>query len=285
MNRTTSTCKGIIALDLDGTLLNSNKELTAKNLAVLERAAAAGFEIVPTTGRFYGGMPQEIRELPFVRYTITINGAEAADLQTGEVIYRAELPWEQVVDMMSYFDEFPAIYDCYQGNEAFMTAEQKNRVEEMVASPHYHKMIRELRQPVPELKEFLVNRKKDVQKTQFFTNRPEVRAFLMEELPKRFENLCVSSSVADNVEINQYHANKGEALLALAEHLGVSRGQTIAFGDGLNDLSMLREAGIGVAMANACEEAKEIAGWIAPSCDEDGVAWGVEKFCFGNTAN
>jgi len=285
MNRTTSTCKGIIALDLDGTLLNSNKELTAKNLAVLERAAAAGFEIVPTTGRFYGGMPQEIRELPFVRYTITINGAEAADLQTGEVIYRAELPWEQVVDMMSYFDEFPVIYDCYQGNEAFMTAEQKNRVEEMVASPHYHKMIRELRQPVLELKEFLVNRKKDVQKTQFFTNRPEVRAFLMEELPKRFENLCVSSSVADNVEINQHHANKGEALLALAEHLGVSRGQTIAFGDGLNDLSMLREAGIGVAMANACEEAKEIADWIAPSCDEDGVAWGIEKFCFGNTAN
>lgn len=285
MNRTTSTCKGIIALDLDGTLLNSNKELTAKNLAVLERAAAAGFEIVPTTGRFYGGMPQEIRELPFVRYTITINGAEAADLQTGEVIYRAELPWEQVVDMMSYFDEFPVIYDCYQGNEAFMTAEQKNRVEEMVASPHYHKMIRELRQPVPELKEFLVNRKRDVQKTQFFTNRPEIRAFLMEELPKRFENLCVSSSVADNVEINQHHANKGEALLALAEHLGVSRGQTIAFGDGLNDLSMLREAGIGVAMANACEEAKEIADWIAPSCDEDGVAWGIEKFCFGNTAN
>jgi len=192
MNRTTSTCKGIIALDLDGTLLNSNKELTAKNLAVLERAAAAGFEIVPTTGRFYGGMPQEIRELPFVRYTITINGAEAADLQTGEVIYRAELPWEQVVDMMSYFDEFPVIYDCYQGNEAFMTAEQKNRVEEMVASPHYHKMIRELRQPVLELKEFLVNRKKDVQKTQFFTNRPEVRAFLMEELPKRYSSQIVS---------------------------------------------------------------------------------------------
>ena len=66
---------GIIALDLDGTLLNSNKELTPGNLAALERAAAAGIEIVPTTGRFYNAMPAIIRELPFVRYVITINGA------------------------------------------------------------------------------------------------------------------------------------------------------------------------------------------------------------------
>jgi len=103
----------------------------------------------------------------------------------------------------------------------------------------------------------------------------------MQEIPKRFENLCVSSSVADNVEINQARANKGEALLALAAHLGLKREQTIAFGDGLNDLSMLEQAGIGVAMANACDEAKAIADWIAPSCDEDGVARGIYKFCFG----
>ena len=83
---------GIIALDLDGTLLNSDKELSPGNRAALERAAEAGYEIVPTTGRFYGGMPQVIRELPFVRYVITINGAEVADRRTGEVMYRAEIP-------------------------------------------------------------------------------------------------------------------------------------------------------------------------------------------------
>ena len=272
-------CKGIIALDLDGTLLNTNKELSYGNLAALEKAAAAGFEIVPTTGRFYGGMPEVIRALPFVHYTITINGAEAADLRTGEVIYRAELPWQQTVDIMSYLDGFPVIYDCYQGNEAFMTEAQKSLIEEMASSPHYRKMLHELRQPVPELKQFLTDKGMDVQKTQFFTNRPEVRLQLMKELPERFENLCVSSSVADNVEINQIHANKGEALLALAAHLGLERKQTIAFGDGLNDLSMIQEAGIGVAMANACSEVKMQADWIAPSCDEDGVACGIYRFC------
>ena len=87
--------KGIIALDLDGTLLNSAKELTEGNRRALERAYEAGYAIVPTTGRFYGGMPQCIRDLPFVRYIITINGAEVADLETGEVIYSAEIPNER----------------------------------------------------------------------------------------------------------------------------------------------------------------------------------------------
>lgn len=274
----------IIALDLDGTLLSSDKELSAVNLAALQRAAAAGIEIVPTTGRFYGGMPQVIRDLPFIRYVITVNGAEVADLRTGEVLYRAELPWRQAVDIMRFLDGYPVIYDCYQGNEAFMTAAQKERIDEMTSSPHYRKMLWELRQPVPELKEVLTERKTDVQKVQFFTRRTEVRQQLMEELPLRFSRLCVSSSLSDNVEINQLHANKGEALRALTRHIGLKREQTLAFGDGLNDLSMLRQAGIGVAMSNACAEAKALAQWIAPSCDEDGVAHGINRFCFGEAS-
>ena len=271
---------GIIALDLDGTLLNSNKELSAGNLAALQRAANAGIEIVPTTGRFYGGMPAVIRELPFVRYVITINGAQVADLKTGEVIYKAEIPWQQAIDIMTLLDEHPVIYDCYQDNAAWMTAEQKNHIDRIVASPHYRKMLHELRQPVPELKAVLAERKKDVQKVQFFTDLPELWTRMMKELPERFENLCVSSSVSDNIEINQAHANKGEALYALADHLGVEHQATLAFGDGLNDLSMLKAAGIGVAMANAEPEAKEVADWITLSCDEDGVAHGINKYCF-----
>ena len=270
----------IIALDLDGTLLNSDKKLTAGNLAALERAARAGVHIVPTTGRFYGGMPEFIRELPFIRYVITINGAQVADLQTGQVIYRAELPAGQAVGLMQYLDTLPVIYDCYMNNDAFMTAALKGRVDEMVSSPHYKKMVRELRKPVPELKQFIREQGSDVQKVQFFTNQPQLRLDLMEQLPMRFRDIIVSSSVVDNVEINQIHANKGEALLALAAHLGVAREETMSFGDGLNDLSMIRDAGIGVAMANACPEVKELADEITLSCDEDGVAHVINAICF-----
>lgn len=269
----------VIALDLDGTLLNSDKELSEGNRIALERAAAAGIEIVPTTGRFYGAVPQVVRDLPFVHYAITINGAEVTDIVADRVIYRAELSWQQAVDIMEYLDRFPVIYDCFQGNEAFMTAAQKDLIDTMASNPHYRKMLRELRCSVPELKEFLSQRELGVQKVQFFTNRPEVRLRLLDELPRRFKGLAVSSSVEDNVEINQAHANKGEALLALADHLGVKCEQLMAFGDGLNDLSMLKMAGIGVAMGNACPEAKQLAAWIAPSCDEDGVAYGIKMHC------
>ena len=274
--------KGIIALDLDGTLLNSNKELTPGNLAALEKAAAAGYAIVPTTGRFYGGMPQVIRELPFVRYAITINGAEVADLSTGQVIYKAEIPREQAVEIMRFLDGFPLIYDCFQANAAYMTAAQKAHIEIMASSPHYQKMLHELRQSVPELKAFLAERDMDVQKIQFFTNQPQLRLALMERLPHVFSDILVSSSVVDNVEINEKSAHKGAALLALARHLGIPRENTLAFGDGLNDLTMLRDAGIGIAMANACDEAKKIADHITLSCDADGVAHAIEQYCFQN---
>ena len=270
----------IIAIDLDGTLLNSNKELTPCNLAALNRAAEAGIHIVPTTGRFYGGMPEAIRQLPFIKYAITINGAQAADVTTGEVIYKAEIPCNQAIRIMEFLDIYPVIYDCYQDNDAWMTAELKARIDETVSDVHYRKMLHELRKPVDELKHTLFERNRDVQKIQFFTNKPEVRTFLMEELPHRFEDLCVTSSTPDNVEINQRCANKGEAILALAEHLGIKREEVLAFGDGLNDLTMLKAAGIGVAMANASDKVKEFADRITRSCDEDGVARGIEEICF-----
>ena len=272
----------IIALDLDGTLLNSAKELSSANLAALKRAADAGIEIVPTTGRFYGAMPQVIRDLPFIHYAITINGAQVADLRTGEILYRAEMPWQQAVDLMEFLDPQPVIYDCYMDNDAFMTAALKERIDEMVSSPHYRKMIRELRKPVPELKAFLTERGHDVQKVQFFTDKPELWAQMMKELPERFENLCVSSSVSDNVEINQIHANKGEALYALADHLGVEREATLAFGDGLNDLSMLKAAGIGVAMANASPACLAAADLVTGHHDEDGLAQGIYQLLEDN---
>ena len=272
--------KGIIALDLDGTLLNSKKELSEGNLAALKKAADAGWEIVPTTGRFYGGMPDFIRGLPFVHYAITINGAYVEDLLEGNQIYMAEMPYKQAIDIMKYLDELPVIYDCYMDNDAFMTEALKAKVDEIVENPRIRKMFYDLRKPVPELKEFLENRGQDVQKIQFFTKDANLRLELLEELPKVFENIAVSSSSPQNIEINQAKATKGLALIALAEYLGLDRSKTIAMGDGLNDTSMLEEAGIGIAMANGCDEALDAADWVTSHCDEDGVAKAIEKYCF-----
>ena len=273
--------RGIIALDLDGTLLDSKKELSECNLQALQKAAEAGWEIVPTTGRFYNGMPEIIRQLSFIRYAITINGAEAADVKTGEVIYKAEMPWQKAVDIMAWlddsFDDKDVIYDCYMRNCGWMTAAQKKLIDEVVESPHSRKMLHELRNPVDELKAFLTEEKCDVQKVQFFMRDVSGRPQIMKAIEEAFDDVAVSSALPQNVEINQSRANKGEALLALAGYLGLDRSQTVAFGDGLNDLPMIRDAGIGIAMENGAEETKKAADWIAPSCDEDGVAAGIEK--------
>lgn len=271
----------LIALDLDGTLLNNSKELTARNYAALERAAAEGIWIVPTTGRFYGAMPEAIRNLPFVRYVITINGAEVVDTQTGNVLSRACIPWQQALEIMRALDDMPVIYDCFMGNAAYMSEALKAKIDDTITDIHYLKMLHELRQSVPELKAYLAQRQQDVQKIQFFTKYPDFRLRMLSELQGRWENVCVSTSVVNNVEFNNTHANKGEALLALAQHLGIAREGVMGFGDGLNDLSMIEMAGVGVAMANACTELKEAADYVTTSCDEDGVARGVEKFCFG----
>ena len=271
--------KGIIALDLDGTLLDSNKGLSQTNRDTLAKAAAEGWAIVPTTGRFYGAIPKIVRELPFVRYAITINGAEVADLTNGEVVYKAEMPYQQVLEIMKFLDNYPLIYDSYQGGQAFMTAAMKEQIDEMTDDVHYRKMLKELRQPVDDLKTFIAERKQDIQKTQFVTYDAEIHRQLTEILSQKFSDIVLTSTAKNNIEINNTKANKGQALWALADYLGVPRENTISFGDALNDMAMIKAAGTGVAMANACEEIKAVADFITLSNDEDGVAYGIKKFC------
>ena len=269
----------IIALDLDGTLLNSNKELTERSYRALEAAAARGIEIVPTTGRFYNAMPQAIRDLPFVNYAITINGAQVQNVRTGQVLYRAEIPWQQAVEIMTFLDTLPVVYDCFMDDGAWMTAALQEKIDDYTDNSYYRKMVRQLRTAVPELKAFVTGLAHDVQKSQFFTMDAGLRARMLCELPQMFPGIVTSSALKHNVEINQARANKGEALLALASHLGCGAENVMSFGDGLNDLSMIKAAGTGVAMANAEDEVKACADYITDDCDHDGVAAAIEKFC------
>lgn len=268
----------LIALDMDGTLLTTDKRLTARNRAALERASEKGIWIVPTTGRIYPGLPKEILDLPFLRYAITCNGASVYDAAEDAVIYRAEIPLEQAVAIMAWLDAQPVIYDCYMGDRGWMTEAMWRQAEIYAPNQYYLAMIKNLRKPVPELKAFLRERGASVQKVQAFCLDEATQARLLQETPRRFERLAVSSSIARNVEINCADANKGDALLALAAHLGIDRSQVMAFGDGLNDASMIRAAGVGVAMDNAIDEIKRAAALVTAGNDADGVAEAIEKY-------
>ena len=268
----------ILALDLDGTLLDSEKRLSDVNRNALAAAAAKGLLVVPTTGRFFGMMPPAVRDLPFVRYAITVNGAQVYDRETDTAIVREELPLDKALAIMRFLDGFDVIYDCYQDNWGRMTKSMQDKAEEYAQDPHYVKMIREFRKPYPDLKSYLVEQGRDVQKIMLFARDPAVRDALAAELPARFDGLAVSTSTFNNLEINVSTAHKGRAIERFAAHFGWTLANCMAFGDGLNDLSMVKMAGTGVAMANAAPEVLAAADYVTLSNDEDGVAAALRHF-------
>lgn len=273
----------IIALDLDGTLLDSQKRLSDVNRAALAAAAERGALVVPTTGRFFGMMPEAVRDLPFVRYAITINGAQVYDRETDAAIVREEIPLEMAREVMALLDGYDVIYDCYRSNWGWMSEAFKAKAEDYATDEHYLRMIREFRRPVPELKAHLAATaaEGDVQKIMLFTRRdaPEgVTREISAAVAARFPELKVTNSTWNNLEINIRTAHKGRALARFAEHLGLSLANCISFGDGANDLTMVEAAGVGVAMANACPEVLAAADYVTGTNDEDGVASALRHF-------
>ena len=266
----------MIALDLDGTLLNSAKELTLRARAALERAAAAGIAVVPSTGRFYRGIPEQVRSLPFLRCAITINGAQVLSLPEEKSVYEALIPLDRALALLEYLDTLPVMYSTYIDDWGCVSAPMRERAEDYIDYPPSLEMLRGLHKVVPDLKAYLKERGKGVQKLQLFTRDLSFRDKLLSALPKRFPDFQITNAMPNNVEFNAPRANKGDALAALAEAAGLKTENVMAFGDGLNDISMLQAAGLGVAMENAAPAAKAAADCVAASCDADGVAECVE---------
>ena len=276
----------IIALDLDGTLLDSKKRLSARNRAALEKAAAKGAIIVPTTGRFFGMMPEEVRNLPFIRYAITINGAQVYDRLEEKAIVRAEIPLATAVEIMKMLDRHDVVYDCYRSDWGWMTKSMQDNSEGYATDEHYLKMVKEFRKPVKDLKEHLLSTEPegDVQKIMLFAKKDDRETALAklkeirDEVSARFPEIKITSSTWNDLEFNIAEAHKGKSLERFAAHLGMTLEDCAAFGDGLNDYTMIESAGCGVAMANAVPELLQVAKMTTLSNDEDGVAAVLETW-------
>lgn len=268
----------LIAFDLDGTFLDDQKNIPEENLASLYEAAEAGIRIVPATGRIVRGVPEAIRKLPFVRYYITANGSYVYDAETDSAVARAEIPLARAVEFYRYADTLGVLYDCYRDNWGYMTDWMLARATEAIPDPGIRRLITTLRTPVPELKQYLLDTGTDVQKLQLYFDDPAQRLRELTELPRRFPDLSISSSVPFNIEINAHTATKGHALLALCAHLGLSPSQSMALGDGTNDSDMLEKAGIGVAMQNADPKLKAVADVVTDTNNQAGFAKAVRKY-------
>ena len=268
----------LIATDMDGTFLDDDKRVLPENLRALEECAAQGIEIVPATGRIVAGIPEQIKNLPGVRYVISVNGAVVVDLEQGKEIRSCRIENDLAVRVMEMArdSESDIMFDAYVDGIGYTNHDFYANVEKYVPLRGVVELIRRTRRPIEDHIVHVKTCGKAVDKINMFFVSMEDRQRMREELEK-IPELLVSSSLSNNLEINAVGADKGSALLRLAEHLSIDRMTTMAFGDGENDLSMIKAAGIGVAMENGEESVKAAADYIAITNNEAGVAKAIRQ--------
>ena len=268
----------LIATDMDGTLLADDKMAPPENIRALEECAARGIEIVPATGRTVRGLPEEIRSLPGVRYAIITNGALVVDLKENRILDTCRLSVDLAVRIMTMARDSAddIMYDAYVDGVGCTTDYFYNNMERYISVPEVRALVQKTRQPVPDNIACVRERGLDVDKINLFFRSEEARQRMRDALAN-VPGILVTSSISNNLEINAKGADKGGALLRLAEYLGISACETMAFGDGENDLSMVKCAGVGVAMGNGEKIVREAADYITGTNNEAGVADAIRK--------
>ena len=138
----------LMLTDLDGTLLRDDKSLSPANRSALERAAAGGCEIVVATGRLWRVVPQFLLDLPFLRYFILMNGAKILDRQTGEVLYRCEIPLKTAKKVFDLMEPLDCTVDCFQNDRGIMARSYYDQLDYYIPDPISRIMAQGNREPV-----------------------------------------------------------------------------------------------------------------------------------------
>ena len=267
----------MIGLDLDGTLLNTKKELTDHTRRVLAEAINAGILVLMATGRPFTGIPEELRTFPGIHYALTSNGARVLDTDHNKILIEQLLPMESAKKALRIFEKYDTLSEIYFDGQGYADAAKLDNVGKYHHDPNMWNYVRTTRIAVPDIWDVIAKENRNMDKVQALFANMDERAAAWKELSE-LKELELVGSLSYNIEINAAGVNKGTALVALGEMLGIPRESIMACGDGDNDVHLLREVGFGVAMANAQPQVKEAADYITASNDEDGVACAIEKF-------
>jgi Cof subfamily protein (haloacid dehalogenase superfamily) len=274
----------LIAFDLDGTTLNSKKEISEVNRNALRNAYRAGIKLVPCTGRSLAFLSDALiaflNELGFgaFPYIITDNGAQVYALPARQLLMTKNIGEQTSLAVLAEARKCRAMTHCSFGAES--GTDNKGRIwengigQDMIAGYGEKWYI-----PVVDLEPLIRWNCGVVKFSLVFHDEAEFKAAM--DKFSAWPEVQLAASDVTSFEIMARGIHKGETLRFVSEHSGIPMKQIMAIGDNYNDMEMIRSAGWGVAMGNAVPELKEAAAWITLTNDEDGLAAAVEKALSG----
>ena len=257
----------LIAVDMDDTLLDSKLRISARAKKVIGKLREQGIYITLSTGRMFRSVQRYAEDLGINLPLITYQGALIKNALTEEVLLHRPVPLELARQVICDIQKYHYHINVY--------VDDRLCVEKITPEAEQYAAISGVDAiPVGGLLEFL---KEPPTKVLAIAAEENIAALERELKAKYAGMLHVTRSKPNFLEFSHPRATKGEALAVLAEKLEVSREQIIAVGDAPNDIEMLEYAGTAVVMGNAREEIKAFADYVAPTNDQDGVAFILEK--------
>lgn len=271
----------MICIDMDGTLLNSKKKLSQGNKVALKKAYESGVHIIICTGRNSRSALHFSNEIGVKSAVIANNGALVLDEDEEVLIFKEALEKEQCEKLIEVAKKFKAVPNFHSLGKIYLNSKFRKLLNDLF----FNRNVQE------KYKIKSVYLKKDVEWSSLFKSGKEVfgkcifveknsKLKQIENELKKDERFEITYSGKNCLEINSKGVSKGRAVKILAEHHGIKQEEIICIGDNGNDISMIKYAGLGVAMKNGTEAVKAVADYITDTNDNDGVAKVVEKFIF-----
>lgn len=261
----------LIAVDMDGTLLRKDKTISTRTKAAIQRAVAKGVKVVLASGRPLAGLERYLEELHLVSnkdYVLSFNGALIQNVSTEEIVFKDILTGKDLKRLYELSKSLGLNIHAFttQGLIAPKMSE-------------YTEVESNINQIPVQIVDFNTIKDEEEVIKVMFVDETSVLEKAIEKLPQAlYEDYTVVRSAPFFLEFLNKSASKGTGVKVLADHLGIKQSEVICIGDAGNDLDMIQFAGLGVAMANAFDEVKEVADYITTANEEDGVAHVIEKF-------
>lgn len=269
----------LIALDMDGTLLNSQKKISEGNKRAIEKAAGAGKTVILNTGRGPAELEEYLGELPQVRYLNCVSGAVVYDLKERRAIGSRLLGCGLIKTLLELAKEEGAMPHIL-GDSSVVQRDQWERMEEF-GMGIYKEMFQRVAEKWEDMPARYAESPFEAAKVNIYHRDVQSRLRTKERIRRMGLPVVMAEAEITSLEVSAQGVDKGTGLECLCGYLGLPMSQTIVVGDAANDLQAMKKAGLAVAMGNASQEIKAAAHVVVADCDHDGCAQAVEQYLLG----